>query len=297
MTDFYKLSNGIKNSYIRVNESLHIHSTMKVGGVARYAAFPQTLEALCSIVALADELEIKNQIIGNGSNVVFSDGIYDGIIIFTKNLRKIEKEDNYITAECGVNLITLSNYAKNNSLSGVEFLCGIPGTVGGAIYMNAGAYGHSIGKLVIESICYSQNKIVTFSNEMHCFKERYSALQNSDAVLLQTKLKLDFDTIENISERMNEYSKKRIDSQPLSFPSAGSVFRSLGNVPVWSLIDKSGLRGVSVGGAQVSEKHAGFIINKGNATSNDIETLVKIIQEKVYNNFGINLEPEIVFIK
>ena len=162
--------------------------------------------------------------------------------------------------------------------------------------MNAGAYGHSIGKLVIESICYSQNKIVTFSNEMHCFKERYSALQNSDAVLLQTKLKLDFDTIENISERMNEYSKKRIDSQPLSFPSAGSVFRSLGNVPVWSLIDKSGLRGVSVGGAQVSEKHAGFIVNRGGATAEDIKTLVSHIKETVLSRFNVELETEICFV-
>lgn len=297
MTDFFTLSNEIKNSYTRENEPLYIHSTMKVGGVARYAAFPQTLEALCSLVSLATNLGVKNQIIGNGSNVVFPDGIYNGIIIFTKNLKRIEKEDNYVTAECGVNLITLSNYAKNNSLSGVEFLCGIPGTVGGAVYMNAGAYGHTIGKLVCQSVCYSKNKIVTLSNEMHDFKERYSVLQNENIVLLQTKIKLDFDTSERIFEKMNVYSKKRIDSQPLNFPSAGSVFRSSSGVPVWSLIDKSGLRGFSVGGAQVSEKHAGFIINKDNATSNDIETLVKIIQEKVYSNFGIKLKTEIIFIK
>ena len=297
MADFYTRSKEIKNSYIIENESLHIHSTMNVGGVARYAAFPQTLEALCSLVSLADDLCVKKQIIGNGSNVVFPDGTYDGVIIFTKNLKRIEKEDNYITAECGVNLITLSNYAKSNSLSGAEFLCGIPGTVGGAIYMNAGAYGHTIGKLVSESLCYSQNKIVTLTNEMQHFKERHSALQNNDAVLLQTKIKLDFDTAEKISEKMNEFSKRRIDSQPLNYPSAGSVFRSLNSVPAWSFIDKSGLRGFSVGGAQVSEKHAGFIVNKGNATSDDIETLVKIIQEKVYGNFGIKLETEIIFIK
>ena len=188
----------------------------------------------CNWVNLNNDLLV----FGGLSNVLISSMGIDNDVVLTKKLSSYSVSDNIITAECGVNLITLSNYAKNNSLSGVEFLCGIPGTVGGAIYMNAGAYGHSIGKLVIESICYSQNKIVTFSNEMHCFRERYSALQNSDAVLLQTKLKLDFDTIENISERINEYSKKRIDSQPLGFPSAGSVFRSLGNIPVWSLSDK-----------------------------------------------------------
>jgi len=297
MTDFYTLSNGIRVSYVRENEPLHIHSTMRVGGVAKYAAFPRSMEALCSLVSLADDSGMRKQIIGNGSNIVFPDGTYDGIVIFTKNLKRIEKEDNYVTAECGVNLITLSNFAKDNSLSGVEFLCGIPGTVGGAIYMNAGAYGQTIGKLVCQSICYSKNKIVTLSNEMHDFGERYSALQNSDTVLLQTKIKLELDATEKILEKMNEYSKKRIDAQPLSFPSAGSVFRSVKGYPTWSLIDKSGLRGFSVGGAQVSEKHAGFIINRGNATSSDVETLVKIIQEKVYLNFGIKLETEIIFIK
>ena len=278
------------------NEPLDIHSTMRVGGTAALAAFPQSSAALCELLDYLYKNEIKHFVAGNASNTIFPDGVYDGVVIFTKKMKKISVTETKITAECGVNLIYLSEIAKEKSLCGAEFLCGIPGTVGGAIYMNAGALGHSISEIVLSSKLYLPEKgVYEIDNAAHAFAFRDSVLRHSGAILMSTTLKLKHGDTQKISAVMDEMRKKRSSSQPLDLPSAGSVFLPVGETPAWKYVDGAGLRSASVGGARVSDKHAGFIVNTGGATAGDIKALVSIIKNAVFEKYGVELETEIIF--
>ena len=280
------------------NEPLGVHSTMRVGGTAAVAAFPKSVPALCKLKKALDESKTKHVVIGNASNTVFPDGTYDGVVIFTKKLQSISYVGNHIVAECGVNLIYLSAFAAEKSLSGAEFLSGIPGTVGGAVYMNAGAYGRSVSDIVVSSKVYlPDGTVAEIPNAEHKFAFRRSVFQESGAVVLSTEFALAEGDRQKISALTAEMKEKRSSSQPLGLPSAGSAFLPAGDVPAWKLIDGAGLRGYKVGGARVSSKHAGFIVNEGGATAADIKSLVGIVKSVVFKKYGVNLQTEIIFIE
>lgn len=280
------------------NEPLALHSTMRVGGTAALAAFPKSADAMCELIDYLNEKEIKHFVAGNASNTIFPDGEYNGVVVFTKNLKSISVSDADITAECGVNLIYLSELAKEKSLSGAEFLCGIPGTVGGAISMNAGAFGRSVSDMVLLSKLYlPQKSVFKIDNNAHRFGFRDSILRHNGAVLLSTAFRLEHGDKRKISDTMREMKARRLSSQPLDLPSAGSVFLPVGDTPAWKYIDGAGLRGTSCGGARISDKHAGFIINDGGATASDVKSLVSRIKSAVYEKYGVELKTEILFVE
>lgn len=296
--DIISIIKDIQDVDLCEKEPLGVHSTMRVGGVAAVAAFPKSVPALCELINALKDNKIKHAVIGNASNTVFPDGEYDGVIIFTKNLKNIADEGDKIVAECGVNLIYLSSFATEKTLSGAEFLSGIPGTVGGAVYMNAGAYGKSVSDIVsLSKIYLPGGSVAEITNAEHKFAFRKSVFHESGAVVLSTTFALEHGYRQKISAVMTEMKEKRSSSQPLGFPSAGSVFLPAGDTPAWKLIDGAGLRGYKFGGARVSEKHAGFIVNEGGATAADIKTLVAIIKKAVFEKYGVELKTEIIFIE
>ncbi len=279
--------------------SLAAYCTFSVGGYAKIAVFPESVEDLSLAVLEAKKLGIRYTVIGNGSNVLFSDEGFDGVIIFTSACKKAEVKGNRIYAECGVSFTHLASLACRNSLSGLEFAYGIPGTVGGAVYMNAGAYGGEVSNVLLSSECFDCNtgKTVTLSAEEHGFDYRTSVYaKNEDLIALSAVFELKYGESDTIKATMSELMAKRRDKQPLEFPSAGSTFKRPNGYFAGKLIEDSGLKGFSIGGAQVSEKHAGFVINRGGATSKEVLSLIDHIKKTVMDNFGVELECEIKYI-
>lgn len=281
-----------------VNVKLSAYSTFKVGGLADYVAFPKSESALCALIDYLKEENIKYCVIGNGSNLLFADEGFRGVIVVTTHLKKIRKTRNTLYAECGVSLSSLSLYAQKNGLSGLEFAFGIPGTVGGAVYMNAGAYGGEIKDVLQKSAYFDVNigKRCELYKAGHKFGYRTSVYDSSDHVILSAMFELTPDDPQEIRKRMDGYMAARKEKQPLEYPSAGSTFKRCEGHYTAQMIDEAGLKGLSVGGAQVSEKHAGFVINKGDATSNDIKELVGIIKKKIKEKFDVDIEEEIKYI-
>ena len=279
---------------VLINEKISNYTTYRVGGKARAICYPKGEEELIKLVCLLKERNIKYFVLGNGSNVLFSDLMYDGIIIKLDNFNKISIHDNIITVGAGYPLVKLSNDAMRNSLIGLEFANGIPGTVGGAIFMNAGAYGEDMSKIV-ESVrvLTSEGEIQEFNNEQMKFSYRTSLLQEHlDYVCIGAKLKLDCGNKEEIEKIMTERREQRRASQPLNYPSAGSVFRNPPGMYAGKLIDDMGLKGYTVGKAMVSPKHANFIVNTGNAKAADIKKIIDLIKQKALIKYGIKLRVE-----
>ena len=279
---------------VLINEKISNYTTYRVGGKARAICYPKGEDELIKLVSLLKKRNIKYFVLGNGSNVLFSDKLYDGIIIKLDNFNKISIDGNTITVGAGYPLIKLSNDAMRNSLIGLEFANGIPGTVGGAIFMNAGAYGEDMSKIV-ESVrvLTSDGKIEEFNNEEMKFSYRTSLLQDHlDYVCVGAKLKLGSGNKEEIEKIMTERRIQRRESQPLNFPSAGSVFRNPPGMYAGKLIDDMGLKGYTIGRAKVSEKHANFIVNTGNAKATDIKKIIDLIKQKALIKYGIRLRVE-----
>ncbi len=279
---------------VLINEKLSNYTTYRVGGKVRAICYPKGEEELIKLVSLLKERNIKYIVLGNGSNVLFSDLLYDGIVIKLDNFNKINIDKNTITVGAGYPLIKLSNDAMRNSLIGLEFANGIPGTVGGAIFMNAGAYGEDMSKIV-ESVrvLTSNMKIKEFTNEQMKFSYRTSVLQKHlDYVCISATLKLKKGNSEEIEKIMTERRNQRRATQPLNYPSAGSVFRNPEGMYAGKLIDDMGLKGYTVGRAMVSEKHANFIINMGNAKASDIKRIIDLIKQKALVKYGIRLHVE-----
>ena len=272
------------------------HTSFKTGGNARLGIFPKSVEEFVSAMRIIGDA--KHCVLGNGSNVIFPDDGYDGIVVFTGNMKKTEISDGCtITAECGAGITALSSLALKNSLSGLEFAYGIPGTVGGAVFMNAGAYDGEISQILESSMYLSPDGTIgVMSAEEHEFAYRHSIYCDCDKIILSCKLKLEKGDPSEIKAKMNENMAKRIDKQPLDYPSAGSVFKRPPNAFAGKLISDCGLKGYSIGGARVSEKHAGFIINGGDATSDDILALIEYVKNEVIKQFGIELECEVRYI-
>ena len=294
-----KKINNFGNIKIYENFELAKFSSFRIGGKARFAAFPKNSDELISLIDTATKSGIRNIVIGNASNILFDSGYIDALIIFTRDMKSCKIEETKIIAECGCSLSALSVAARNASLSGLEFAYGIPGTLGGAVYMNAGAYGGEISDILLESTVYNvkDGKISTLSQKDHMFSYRKSIFSNKELILISSTLSMKKGEKEVISRTMSENMRKRTEKQPLEFPSAGSAFKRPQGMFAAELIQKSGLKGFSVNDAQISDKHAGFIINRGGATSDDVLLLIDKTINTVKEKFGVVLEPEIIYIK
>ena len=281
-----------KNCEILYREPLSKYSYMRTGGIGEKLIFPLNIQGLKDAIKTDSPI-----ILGNCSNVIFSDeGIKRPIVITTKLKAVSVYEDGdcfFITAEAGASLNAMSKLAYENSLSGLEFAHGIPGTIGGAVFMNAGAYGGEIKDIFVSCVCIDRdgNEIAMNTEDLK-FSYRYSILQDTSLILASATFKLKKGDKAEIKGLMDELMMKRKSKQPLEYPSVGSFFkRPEGNFAA-KLIEDAGLKGFSVGGASVSEKHSGFVINKGNATTKDILDLASHVKKTVYEKFGIMLEEE-----
>ncbi len=280
--------------------SLKKYNTYNVGGSALALVLPNNIEELKRIIAFAKDNNIRIKIIGNGSNLVFSDKYYDMILINLKNLNNIEINDNIIKAGSGVNLMKLAYRVSRLGLTGMEFATGIPATVGGAVYMNAGAYNSDISKILVNATILTDNlEIKKLDNSDFNFSYRHSYLQEkNNFVCLDATFKLDYGNSEEILALIEDRKNRRINSQPLEYPSAGSVFRNpSSDIYAGKLIEDLGLKGYKIGGAIISEKHANFIVNYDNASGDDIKKLIVETKMKVYEKYGIDLKIEQEFVE
>ena len=284
------------------NESMKKHTSFKIGGNAEIYAKANTLDEIKYALELCQTNNIPLNVVGNGSNLLVNDEGIKGLVLKICldyiNIEYTHEEDAIVTVGSGVLLAKLAQVLLKESISGFEFASGIPGTIGGAIRMNAGAYGTEFKDIVIETKALNKKgEIIIFSNEEQEFKYRSSLFKNKEYIVIETKLKLkkvkNWDTIK---EKMDEYKESRREKQPIEFPSAGSTFKRGEDFITAKLIDECGLKGYQIGGAQVSIKHAGFIINVGNATAKDVLKLVEVVKNKVFEKFGKNIELEIEVI-
>ena len=280
------------------NPKMSYYTTYKVGGNALAIVYPTDVDNLIKLLKYLKENKIKYKILGNGSNLIFSDDLYEGVLIKLEEFNKLEIDDTIITVGAGYNLIKLSMKAAKLGLAGLEFASGIPGTIGGAIFMNAGAYKTDMGYIVSEIKALTPDyQVVTLYNKDLDFHYRTSFLQkHNNYICLEAKLILKHGDAKTIMEVIAERKQRRLLTQPLEYPSAGSVFRNPENDFAGRLIEELGYKGKNIGGAYVSEKHANFIINKDNAKASDIRKLIKQIKDKVKEKYNIDLIVEQEFV-
>ena len=293
-----KFNDLLGEEKVKVDEPMKRHTTFRIGGPADYFLLPSSEEELSGILKICKNEELPYFILGNGSNLLVSDEGYRGVIIqLYRNYGDITVKGNEIHATAGALLSQIAAAAKNASLTGFEFAGGIPGTLGGAVVMNAGAYGGEM-KDVVYSVSHITNSgdIGRIEAENLEFGYRTSVYRKNGCIITGAVFKLKKDDPEEIQNRMNDYMNRRSAKQPLEYPSAGSVFKRPEGAFAGALIEQCGLKGKTVGGAQVSEKHAGFIINKSKATANDVKQLVSEIQKTVEDETGYKLECELIFL-
>ncbi len=283
---------------VQIEEPMSKHTTFRIGGPAQYFVTPQSTEELGQVVLLCNAEKMPYFVIGHGSNLLVSDkGMRCVVIQLYKNFEKFRIENDRVYAQAGIMLNKLGQATKEASLTGFEFAAGIPGTLGGAVMMNAGAYGGEMKDIVeyVQLMDCDGNLIEKSCDEMD-FSYRHSIVENSDYIVIGATLKLEPGDQEAIAARMEELAIARKTKQPLEFPSAGSTFKRPEGYFAGKLIMDAGLRGYQVGGAQVSEKHCGFVINKGGATAQDVLQLVADVKKKVYEEFQVELEPEVKMV-
>ena len=292
----------ISKERIKQNEPMKNHTSFKIGGPAEFYIKITSIKELQKILEFAKKEKIKITILGNGSNVLVSDSGIKGIVIRT-NLKEIKiepKEQNKIeiTVDDATPIGFLAQKLLKEEITGFEEISGIPGTIGGAILMNAGAHGKEMKDIVTEITAIDYNgKIHKFTNEQVKFTYRNSIFSSGKYIILQAKIILEKGNAKEIKAKMDEYAQFRKEKQPIEYPSAGSTFKRGTDFITAKLIDDAGLKGYTIGGAKVSEKHAGFIINKGDATAQDVLDLAKYVTDKVYEKFGKKIEFEIKFLK
>lgn len=274
------------------------HTTFKVGGIVRIMVFPTQIKTFVEVIKYVNNSNLKYYILGNCSNIIIPDEGLSGVVIRTEKLNNIEINGDNIIAQMGALLSTISNKALKSQLTGFEFASGIPGTLGGAIVMNAGAYGGEMKDVIVKTkYLDSKLEVKELYGEENDFGYRTSYIQKNKGIVLESTLKLKKGNKEEISNYMNELRNKRNEKQPTEMPSAGSVFRRPEGYYAGKLIQDAGLKGFSIGGAQVSNKHSGFIVNNGSATSKDILNLISHIQQVVKTKFGVELVTEVKVIK
>ncbi len=299
MEKYKQLENIVSKDRIKYNVSMKNYTTVKVGGPCDAIIFPNSIDEIKEIVSYCKKQNLKFYIIGNGSNLLVKDeGIHALLIKINSKFSDVKIDGDTIITMAGATMPYVSQIAKKNSLCGFEFACGIPGTIGGGIKMNAGAYNGQISD-ILEDVTYIDDKlnIKKISNKDCMFGYRKSIfIDNPEYIILSATFRLNKGSKEEIENKMKENSKLRKEKQPLEYPNFGSVFKRPKGYFVGKLISDAGLRGYKIGGAQVSTKHTGFIINTGNATCNDIIELIKHIQSTVYDKFNVKLETEVIII-
>lgn len=279
---------------IRINEPMKMHTSFRAGGPAAWYAEPETAEELGALVSLFQKAGLPWYIVGNGSNLLVSDQGYPGLIISTSRFDRLETEGEILRAGSGVLLSRAASLALKCGLTGLEFAAGIPGTVGGACVMNAGAYGSETKDVLLSAtVLTPEGQIKRIPAEELELGYRTSCIPGNGYVVLEAEYALKRGEPEAIKARMDELSAKRREKQPLEYPSAGSTFKRPEGYFAGKLIQDAGLQGFSVGGAQVSMKHCGFVINKDNATAADVAELMRKVSEQVEEKFGVRLEPEV----
>lgn len=284
---------------IKFNEPLSKHTSFHVGGPCSAMVLVNTSETAAELLSFCYQNGIETLIIGNGSNLLCDDEGFDGVVLNVgkcyQNLRLIN--ENEIEVEAGCTLTQLCNFALANDLTGLEFAYGIPGTVGGAVFMNAGAYDGEMRDVVVsaQAVCFD-GRIITLSKDEMELSYRSSAFQKQDCIITKAVFGLKKGNRAKIKERMDELMQRRISRQPLDYPSAGSTFKRPPGQFAGKLVEDCGLKGYSIGDAQVSQKHCGFIINKGNATFEDLTALIKYVQDTVLEKTGFFLECEVKII-
>ncbi|MCI8777590.1 MAG: UDP-N-acetylmuramate dehydrogenase [Bacilli bacterium] len=280
--------------------SLKKYNTYNIGGSALALIVPNNIDELKTVISFAKKNNLRVKIIGNGSNLVFSDKYYEMLLINLKNFNNIEINENIIKVGSGVNLMKLAYKVSRLGLTGLEFATGIPATVGGAIYMNAGAYNSDMSNVLVRATILTDDlEIKEFSNTDFNFSYRYSNLQDkNNYVCLDATLKLENGNSDEILKLIEDRKNRRVSSQPLEYPSAGSVFRNpSSDIYAGKLIEDLGLKGHQIGGAMISNKHANFIINYDNASGDDIKKLIIETKMKVYEKYGIDLKIEQEFVE
>ena len=284
---------------IKQNEPMSRHTSFKMGGNADLYIIPHDMDALIETVRILKETETKRYFLGNATNVLFDDAGFRGAVVSLGNICAIKVIENRIIAEAGASQNLVCKTARDKELSGLEFAYGIPGSIGGAVFMNAGAYGGEMSQVVAQSTYFSLDDMTvhTIPLTAHEYGYRESVYRHNNWLVLSAVLELQKGEYDKINAAMNDYMSRRIDKQPLEYPSAGSVFKRYPGRYTGQMIEECGLKGYSIGGAQVSEKHAGFIVNKGGATSADVLALIEHIKNEVYKKFDCRIECEVIHVK
>ncbi len=293
--------NSYKDGVIeyKTNCPLSSLTTFKIGGPCAVAVFCRTIDEIKFASDSAREMEKGIKIIGRGSNLLCSDEGYDGAVVVTDGVSRVLVEGDTIECECGVSLTAAANEALDAGLEGAEFMYGIPGSIGGGVYMNAGAYGGQLSDIITEVkvLDMSSGEIFALSCDRLDFSYRHSLfMDHPEYAVLGVKMKLKKGDKNKIREKMRDLIARRRDKQPLEFPSAGSTFKRCEGRFTAQLIDEAGLKGFTVGGAQVSEKHAGFVINRGGATCSDVMKIIEKVKEELFRLHGIRIECEVEYL-
>lgn len=284
---------------IKQNEPMSRHTSFKIGGNADLYIIPHDMDALIETVRILKETETKRYFLGNATNVLFDDAGFRGAVVSLGNICAIKVIENRIVAEAGASLNLVCKTARDKELSGLEFAYGIPGSIGGAVFMNAGAYGGEMSQVIAQSTYLSLDDMTvhTIPLSAHEYGYRESVYRHYNWLVLSAVLELQKGEYDKINAAMNDYMSRRIDKQPLEYPSAGSVFKRYPGRYTGQMIEECGLKGYSIGGAQVSENHAGFIVNKGGATSADVLALIEHIKNEVYKKFDCRIECEVIHVR
>lgn len=285
----------LKPHQILINVPMKEHTSMRVGGTAAILLLPSSIQEIRQITQVLQQAHFPCFVMGNGTNLIFPDAGYPGAIIkLSDNFSNITVEGDRITAQAGASLAAVANAAWKNSLTGLEFASGIPGTTGGAVVMNAGAYDGEMKDVVIQTVSMDESgELVCRKGDEHNFGYRKSCFQKNGAVVLEVTMQLQQGDADQIKEKMQSLNARRREKQPLNMPSAGSIFKRPPGHFAGKLIEEAGLRGFRIGGAQVSEKHCGFIVNTGDATAADIIALIQWVKDKVFQTSGVMLEEEV----
>lgn len=296
--DAYKdLASFLTEEEILLDEPMKNHTWFKIGGIADILLRPESVEKLIKVIHYVNKNNIPTFLIGNGSNLLVRDGGIRGIVIKTEQIKNISIEGNILSAECGAELADISTAAYNSSLTGFEFACGIPGTLGGAVYMNAGAYDGEMSFVLDEVRVVTMDlKVITLKRDDLELGYRTSAVKTNGFVVLDAKIVLEPGSKEEIKAKIDDLTRRREERQPLEFPSAGSTFKRPTGYFAGKLIQDAGLKGYQIGGAQVSEKHSGFVINKENAKADDVLGLIQYIQNTVMEKFNVELSTEVLIV-
>lgn len=289
----------IPTENIYMDEPMSRHTTFRIGGKADCLLQIESAEQLINVKKYLKTLEIPYFVLGNGSNLLVSDEGYRGVILtVAEKMSDVKVEGNRIIAQAGASMSKIARIAWENSLTGFEFASGIPGTIGGGVVMNAGAYDGELKQVVtLVKVVDEEGNLLELDNETMEFGYRTSAIKNTDFTAVEIHIQLKPGDKGAIKAKMDDLALRRREKQPLEYPSAGSTFKRPEGYFAGALIMNAGLRGYTVGDAQISEKHCGFVVNKGNATATDVMSVIQYVQEKVKEQFGVDLEPEVIVLK